>query len=171
LRNKSQFFSSPLRCAGISAHVPSSRSPLSRTVSPPVLLLLDELVGAVIPDLDGAGAVVPRGNLALEGCVVERVVLHVHGERLLPGLERNALGNGPAGERTIPLEAEVVVEPARVMALHDEDRLLRLPSLPGEGFRSLLRISLAPVLGELLFCHQFLRFLRFDLCSDQRLVD
>ncbi len=47
---------------------------------PAVLLLLDELVGAPIPDLDGAGAVLARRDLALEIAVVERVVLDVHRE-------------------------------------------------------------------------------------------
>ena len=90
-----------------------------------VALLLDELVRAVVPDLDGARAVVALRDLALEGRVVERVVLDVDGERALAGLERHALRHGPGGERAVALEPEVVVEAARVVALDDEDRRLR----------------------------------------------
>jgi hypothetical protein len=61
------------------------------------------------------------------------MVLDVHGEVALAGLERDALRHRPAGEGTVALEAEVVVEPARVVALDDEDRLLRLSGLPVNG--------------------------------------
>src|SRR5205823_10784569 len=54
--------------------------------------------------------------------------------------------HGPGGERAVPLEPEVVVQPPRVVALDDEDRLLRPPRLSGEGLGRLLRIPLAPVL-------------------------
>src|SRR5204863_7591542 len=59
-----------------------------------------------------------------------------------------ALGNGPARERAVALEAEVVVEPPRVVPLDDEDRLLRLAPLTGERLRGLLRVALTLVLGE-----------------------
>src|SRR5207244_6623676 len=61
-----------------------------------VLLLLQELVGAAVPDLDRAGAVLAFRDLALEARVVERVVLDVNGERPLAGLERHALRHRPA---------------------------------------------------------------------------
>src|SRR5207244_6245760 len=91
---------------------------------PAVLLLLDELVRALVPDLDGARAVVPLRDLALEARVLERMVLDVHGEVLLARLERHALRHRPARERAVALEAEVVVEPPRIVPLDDEDRLL-----------------------------------------------
>src|SRR5439155_758388 len=56
-----------------------------------------------------------------------------------------ALRHCPARERAVPLEAEVVVEPARVVALDDEDRLLASFLGLAEGLRSLLRVALAPV--------------------------
>ena len=92
---------------------------------PAVALLLDELVRAAVPDLDRARAVVALRDLAGERRVVERVILDVHRERALAGLERHALRHGPRGERAVPLEPEVVVEAPRVVALHDEDRILR----------------------------------------------
>src|SRR5205807_3680361 len=114
-----------------------------------VLLLLDELVRAAVPDLDRAGAVVTLRDVALEGRVVERMVLDVYGQRALSRFERHALGNGPRGERAVSLEAEVVVETPRVVTLDDEDRLLRLPPLARERLRRRLRIALAPVGVEL----------------------
>ena len=90
-----------------------------------VPLLLEQLVGAAVPDLDRAGAVLARRDLALEVAVVERVVLDVHGEVPLAGLERHALRHGPARERAVPLEPEVVVEPAGVVALDHEERRAR----------------------------------------------
>ena len=113
-----------------------------------VLLLLDELVGAAVPDLDGAGAVLAGRDLALEGRR-SRAGGPRRGRRaLLAGLERNALRDRPARQRAVALEPEVVVEPARVVALDDEDRLFSAP-LRAERLRRLLRVALAPVLGEL----------------------
>ena len=97
-----------------------------------VLLLLDQLVGAAVPDLDRAGAVLPGRDLALEVRVVERVVLDVHGQVPLARLERHALGHGPAREHTVALEPEVVVQPAGGVALHDEDAASS-PGAPPNG--------------------------------------
>ena len=115
---------------------------------PAVALLLDELVRAAVPDLDRAGSVLALWDLALEGGVLERVVLDVHREVLLPRLEGNAFRHGPAGESAVALEPEVVVEPPRVVPLHDEDRLLTA-LLATERLRRLLRIALLLVLGQL----------------------
>ena len=113
-----------------------------------VAFLLEELVGAPIPDLDGARAVLALGDLALEVRVLERMVLDVHGEVALARLERDALRHRPARERTVPLEPEVVVEPPRSVPLDDEDRLL-LPLLAaGERLRCALRIAFVPVFLE-----------------------
>src|SRR5204863_8414946 len=88
----------------------------------PVPLLLDELVRAVVPDLDRPGPVLPGRDLAGERCVLERVILDVDGERPAAGLERYPLRHCPGGEGAVPLEPEVVVEPSRVVALDGEDR-------------------------------------------------
>ena len=57
-----------------------------------VPLLLEQLVGAVVPDLDGAGAVLALRDLAVERRVLERVVLDVDGERARPRLQREPFG-------------------------------------------------------------------------------
>ena len=111
-------------------------------------LLLHQLVGAGVPDLDRPGAVGALGNLACEGRVLERVVLDVDGEVALAGLERNALRHRPARERAVALQAEVVVERARLVALDDENRPLPLAFLAAERLRRLRAVALALVLGE-----------------------
>src|SRR5213078_4127124 len=98
--------------------------PVQPDGQPPVTLLLDQLVGARVPDLDRAGAVLALWDLTFEAAVVERVILDVHGQVALARLERDALRDRPARERAVALEAEVVVQPASVVALHHEDRLL-----------------------------------------------
>jgi hypothetical protein len=75
------------------------------------------------------------------------MVFDVDGEALLARFERDALRHRPAGQRPVALEAEVVVQAARVVPLDDEDRLLpRL--LRAEGLGRLLRVALAFVLPE-----------------------
>ena len=120
-----------------------------------VRLLLEDLVGARVPDLDRACAVLALRDLAFEGRVAERVVLDVDREVLQAGLERDALRDGPAREHAVALEPEVVVEPPRVVALHDEQRFLASLAARAERLRSLLRIALAAVLAELRLGHGY----------------
>ncbi len=108
-----------------------------------VPLLLEQLVRAVVPDLDRAAAVLALRDLAVERRVLERVVLDVDGERPRARLERHSLRHRPRGEGAVPLEAEVVVEPARVVALDDEDRQRGASLRAREGLRRLARIPLA----------------------------
>src|SRR5581483_1338527 len=114
----------------------------------PSALLLEQLVRAVVPDLDRAGPVLTGGDDARERRVLERVVLDVHGERPPAGLEGHALRDGPRREDAVPFEPEVVVEAPSVVPLDDEDR--RTAALPAaERLGRPLRISLRAVLGQL----------------------
>ena len=113
---------------------------------PPSFFSSTSVVCAAIPDLDRAGPVLPGRDLALEVRVVERVVLDVDGEMPFALLERHALRHGPAGERAVALEPEVVVEPPGGMALHDEAQGRALPASPSpERLGRLARIPLLPV--------------------------
>ncbi len=114
----------------------------------PVGFLLEQLLGTAIPDLDPPGAVLALRDLAVEGRVLERVVLDVDGERASARLERNALRHGPRGKRAVPFEPEVVVEPAGIVALDDEDRR-RLAPRRSERLGRLLRVALPAVLWRL----------------------
>jgi hypothetical protein len=84
------------------------------------------------------------------------VILDVHGEVLLTGLERHALRHRPRGENAVALETKVVVEPPRIVSLDDKRRRLRLATLPAEGLGRLLAVPLALVLRELLAHEAFL---------------
>ena len=120
----------------------------SRTVRPPSRFSSTSSYVPAIPDLDRAGAVLPGGDLALERRVVERVVLDVDGEVPLAGLERDALRHGPARERAVALEPEVVVEASRVVALDDEDRASAPVVAARRTAPASSRVALAPILVE-----------------------
>ena len=86
----------------------------------PFLGILDGPPAPEIPDDHGAGPVVPLGDHAFEVGVLDRVVLHLHREPLLGRVERGSLGHRPREQHAAPLEAQVVVEPARRVLLHHE---------------------------------------------------
>ena len=109
-----------------------------------VALLLDQLVVALVPDLDRAAAVLAGRDLALERRVGERMVLDVDGQVALALAQRDALGHGPALQGAAALDAEVVVQPAGVVALDDEDRL-GAAALVRERLRRARRIALAAI--------------------------
>ena len=70
-----------------------------------VRLLLDELVGAVIPDLDRPRAVVAGRDLARERGVGERVILDVDRKMLLSGLHAGRLSAPPSSQALHPARA------------------------------------------------------------------
>jgi hypothetical protein len=76
------------------------------------------------------------------------MVLDVDREVPLAGLERHALRHRPGEENAVPLEAKVVVEPARVVALDDEDRRLLGALAAAERLRRLLPVALSLVISE-----------------------
>ncbi len=90
-----------------------------------VLLLLDQLVGATIPDLDRPGAVLTGGYLSLEVGVGERMILDVNRQVTLGARHGHALRHRPAREDAAPLEPQVIVEPARRVPLDDESQAAR----------------------------------------------
>ena len=74
----------------------------------------------LVPDHDTAGAVLAFRDLAFEAAVVERVVLDLHGQPPVLGIQARLFRHGPALEHAVVLEPEVVVEPRRIVFLHDE---------------------------------------------------
>ena len=115
---------------------------------PAVALLLEELVGPAIPDLDGAGAVLSGRDRALEVAVLERVILHVHREVPLTASERDSLRHRPARERAVALEPKVVVQAPRIVSLDHESGFRARPSRLSERLRRLPGSALAPILVE-----------------------
>jgi hypothetical protein len=75
----------------------------------------------------------------------------VHREVPLAGLARDALGDGPTRQRTAELEPEVVVEAARIVALHHEDRVATGATRFTERLRRPAPGALALVLAKA--CH------------------
>ena len=122
--------------------------PLQANRQTAVPLLLDELVRAAIPDLDGSGAVLAGRDRALEVAVLERVILDVHGEMPLAPAKWNALRHRPACQCAVSLETKVVVQPSRIVALDDEARLRGTPLLRAERLGRLPGAALAAVFVE-----------------------
>ena len=76
--------------------------------------------GATVPDLDRAGAVLALGYRPFEVSILKGVILGSHSEAAHPGIERGALGDGPADEDTFDLEAQVEMQAAGKVLLDDE---------------------------------------------------
>jgi len=81
------------------------------------------LPGALVPQHDGAPAILARGDDAFEAAVLHGVVLDLDGEPLVGDDVAGALGDGPALEHAIPAEAEVVVQMGGSVLLHAEGEL------------------------------------------------
>src|SRR6185295_13463415 len=131
-----------------------------RPPAPELAPVQDELQGALaitgarsphrlpppaVPDDDLAGAVVAGGNLALEPSVLDGMILDVHREPLLARHRRRLLRHRPALQHPVQLEPEIIVEPARGVALDHEREAVRGPAGPPPGLRRVDKVSLAAV--------------------------
>src|SRR5262249_49092857 len=67
---------------------------------------------------DAAGAVVARGDDALEVAVLERMVLDLHREAFVVGVVRRTLRDCPRPEHARHLEAEIEVQTRRGVLMH-----------------------------------------------------
>ena len=76
--------------------------------------------GALVPEEDGAAAVLAGGDDAFEAAVLHGVIFDLDGEALVRDDVAGALGAGPAFEDAVPAEAEVVVEVAGGVLLDAE---------------------------------------------------
>lgn len=82
-----------------------------------------ELLGFVcagVPDDHLAAAILPFGDLAVEGQVFQRVVLGVHGQVVDRGGVRQVLGYRPAHQHTVAFEPKVVMQASGMVFLDDE---------------------------------------------------
>src|SRR5262249_25335719 len=68
------------------------------------------LPGAAIPEKHGAATVLALGDDALEAAVLHRVILDVHRQPLVRGIEARSLGDRPALENAFELEPKIVVQ-------------------------------------------------------------
>ena len=116
------------------------------------VVALGERPRSPVPDDHVAAAVLAGGDHALEVEVVERVVLDVGRQALHVGVERRTLGHRPAEQDARRLQAEVVVQPARPVPLHDEappvgGRRVGAPRLGRQGEVTLGPIRAQPLVG------------------------
>ena len=89
--------------------------------------------GALVPDHDRAAAVLALRDHAFEVGVIDRVVFDLHGERFHRRVETGAFRNGPAFERAVVFEAEVVMEAAGGVLLDDVTQAGAVFDLPPVG--------------------------------------
>ncbi len=92
----------------------------------PLVRIADRLPLAAVPHNDRTAAILALGYRALEIAVVERVVLDMDGEALFARHEARALGHRPAFQNAVQFQPEVVMQPPRVMLLHDKAGALEL---------------------------------------------
>ena len=111
----------------MSVHLPCSLVPSRTNLSEPsceglrdVFVAGLRVPGALVPDHDGAAAVLAFGDDAFEAAVLHGVVFDLHGEAAVAGVVAGALGDGPGFEDAVPAEAEVVVQMRGGVLLDDE---------------------------------------------------
>ena len=75
---------------------------------------------AVVPEHDGAAAVLAFGDDAFEAAVFHGVIFDLNGEALVFDDVAGAFGDGPAFEDAVPAETEVVMEMRGGVFLDDE---------------------------------------------------
>src|SRR5437016_4558092 len=75
---------------------------------------------AMVPQHNRPAAIFALGDRPLESTIIERMVLDVHREALLVGVEARSLGHSPALQDSVEFEPEVPVEARRLMLLDDE---------------------------------------------------
>ena len=98
--------------------------------------LAQQLVSAAIPYSYTAGPVVPFRDRAFKTAIVDGVVFDQNCQPLLPRIKRWPFGHGPRLQHPSGLEAQVIVQPPRMMPLDKEARRLRLcPLLLKRGLR------------------------------------
>jgi hypothetical protein len=117
---------------------------------------------AAVPELDRAATILPFGDGALEVAIVERMILDLHREPPVVGIERWSLGDRPGLEHAVELKPEVVMQPPRVVLLDDEAPALgRNDPVVATGLGGLGEVPFSPVFRELaLVEHEVHRTLR-----------
>ena len=68
-------------------------------------------VGALIPDVHQASAVLPCRDFAAEVRILEGVILYLHSETFDRRIQARLLGHSPALEHAIRLQTKIIVQP------------------------------------------------------------
>src|SRR5262249_42906942 len=106
------------------------------------------LPGAAIPHHHRAAAILALRNGALEGAVLDRMVLDVDREPLVGGIEARPLRNGPAQQRTVMLEPEIEMRRPRRVLLDQVTVSARRLLLGAGRLRRAGKIPLGAILAQ-----------------------
>src|SRR5205085_11892612 len=110
---------------------------------------------AAIPKHDGATPVFTLGDCALEVAVVERVVLDLHGQAPVTGVEGWPFRHRPGLEDPVHLQAQIVMQPGSRMLLDDKTRVFRRLDVRRTAWLSGFReVALSLIEGEVAGCHR-----------------
>ena len=120
---------------------------LEMSLGEALVRIADRRPCAAIPHKHRAAAVFALGDRAFERAVVERMVLDFDREPLLAGDEARAARHRPALQHAVELQPKIVMEPPRVVLLHDE--AVAAPGLRGD-LRPRLRGGGKVALGAIL---------------------
>ena len=107
------------------------------------------LPGALVPEHDGAAAVLACGDDALEAAVLHGVVFDLDGEALVLDVVAWTLGAGPGLEDAVPAEAEVEVEVGGGVLLDTEGQGIGLWGGASGGLGGDGEVAHGAVAGEL----------------------
>src|SRR5262245_43004806 len=142
--------------------LPAREDELEIAVAVALVRVAVGLPGAAVPDHHRAAAVFALRDGSLEVAVLERMILHLHGEALVGGVEAGPLGHRPALEGALELEPEVVVEPAGHVLLDHEGSRARAAPRGRRRFARRLRRGLEVPLATILAQPHLLIFPRLE---------
>ena len=101
--------------------------------------------GALVPDHDGAAAILARRDDALETAILQRMILDMDGKPLLAGDQARAFRHRPALQHTIDLETEIVVQAAGGVLLDDVGIACLRSTFAGRRFGRLREVALGVI--------------------------
>ena len=111
---RSQFSRFSLVCMRTSTQPPRMRSPWAMNLISPFFtrlggIAVDRREGRIFPENDRAAAILALRDKALEGRIVERMVLGAHRQPPVPGIGGGAARHRPTHQHAVDLQPQVVV--------------------------------------------------------------
>lgn len=102
---------------------------------PPLDRFSEGLPAPFVPQHDGAATVLARRDGPFKIGILQRMILDTDGERASFRIEAGALGNGPAQQHALMLQAKVEMQLPRGVLLDDETRCRRGGRIPTAAAR------------------------------------
>ena len=82
--------------------------------------IAQQFVAAAIPQHHAAATILAFRNVAFKTAVIERMILHMHGQMLGQWLQAGPFGNGPGFQRSVHFQAKVIMQARGIVPLHAE---------------------------------------------------